>query len=90
MNQRPSGYEPDELPNCSTPRLKRYLKNGWDRGIRTPDDWTKTSCLTAWRYPNFLSDGIIASNLRYVKSFYKKNKKIVYNYKKLADRKKNE
>ena len=20
MNQRPSGYEPDELPDCSTPR----------------------------------------------------------------------
>ena len=24
MNLRPSGYEPDELPNCSTPR---YLRN---------------------------------------------------------------
>src|SRR5579884_1288682 len=23
LNQRPSGYEPDELPGCSTPRLKR-------------------------------------------------------------------
>ncbi|CAB1369833.1 protein of unknown function [Denitratisoma oestradiolicum] len=22
MNLRPSGYEPDELPDCSTPRLK--------------------------------------------------------------------
>jgi hypothetical protein len=22
LNQRPSGYEPDELPGCSTPRLK--------------------------------------------------------------------
>ena len=22
LNQRPSGYEPDELPNCSTPRYK--------------------------------------------------------------------
>ncbi len=22
MNLRPSGYEPDELPNCSTPRYK--------------------------------------------------------------------
>src|ERR1700723_1245942 len=21
LNQRPSGYEPDELPDCSTPRL---------------------------------------------------------------------
>jgi hypothetical protein len=24
LNQRPSGYEPDELPGCSTPRCK-YL-----------------------------------------------------------------
>ena len=23
LNLRPSGYEPDELPDCSTPRLKR-------------------------------------------------------------------
>gem|GEM_PF-2936145 len=31
LNQRPSGYEPDELPGCSTPRkshnLKFYLKS---------------------------------------------------------------
>ena len=27
LNLRPSGYEPDELPDCSTPRLKnRILK----------------------------------------------------------------
>ena len=24
LNLRPSGYEPDELPDCSTPRLKRH------------------------------------------------------------------
>ena len=24
MNQRPSGYEPDELPGCSTPRRENY------------------------------------------------------------------
>ncbi len=23
MNLRPSGYEPDELPDCSTPRLEK-------------------------------------------------------------------
>ena len=23
MNLRPSGYEPDELPDCSTPHLRR-------------------------------------------------------------------
>ena len=25
LNLRPSGYEPDELPDCSTPRLSRKL-----------------------------------------------------------------
>jgi hypothetical protein len=25
LNLRPSGYEPDELPGCSTPRQKRLL-----------------------------------------------------------------
>ena len=34
LNQRPSGYEPDELPSCSIPRYK--TKNGGERGIRTP------------------------------------------------------
>ena len=38
LNLRPSGYEPDELPNCSTPRRYKYSKgkNGGGRGIRTP------------------------------------------------------
>ncbi len=25
LNLRPSGYEPDELPDCSTPRLKNII-----------------------------------------------------------------
>ena len=25
MNLRPSGYEPDELPDCSTPHLKLVI-----------------------------------------------------------------
>ena len=25
LNLRPSGYEPDELPNCSTPRYIHFL-----------------------------------------------------------------
>ena len=28
LNLRPSGYEPDELPNCSTPRRYKYNKLG--------------------------------------------------------------
>ena len=31
LNQRPSGYEPDELPSCSTPR---YIKVYY-----APDQW---------------------------------------------------
>jgi hypothetical protein len=28
LNQRPSGYEPDELPGCSTPRLEYVNRDG--------------------------------------------------------------
>jgi hypothetical protein len=28
LNLRPSGYEPDELPDCSTPRLKERTIHG--------------------------------------------------------------
>ena len=31
MNPRPSGYEPDELPGCSTPQSRAY--NGPDKPI---------------------------------------------------------
>ena len=27
MNLRPSGYEPDELPDCSTPRREVYFES---------------------------------------------------------------
>ncbi len=33
LNRQPSGYEPDELPDCSTPRC--YEKYGGGRRIRT-------------------------------------------------------
>ncbi len=33
LNQRPSGYEPDELPDCSIPRC--LFLNGGGTGIRT-------------------------------------------------------
>ncbi len=44
LNLRPSGYEPDELPNCSTPRhgirkvskiagqVKRFFRGFWPAG----------------------------------------------------------
>ena len=54
LNRRPSGYEPDELP-----LLYSAIRVVWDflkvdgvRGFEPLNDWTKTSCLTAWRYPN--------------------------------------
>ena len=31
MNQRPSGYEPDELPDCSTPRRLLTLYHAHDQ-----------------------------------------------------------
>src|SRR6185503_10256156 len=32
LNLRPSGYEPDELPDCSTPRQERNYSNSALRG----------------------------------------------------------
>ena len=32
MNLRPSGYEPDELPGCSTPRPCRVVRRGFSPG----------------------------------------------------------
>ena len=32
LNLRPLGYEPSELPNCSTPRHKKYSSTGTDGG----------------------------------------------------------
>ncbi len=36
LNQRPLGYEPNELPNCSIPRYNSQTIDGGERGIRTP------------------------------------------------------
>ena len=33
MNLRPSGYEPDELPGCSTPRKVRGRTSGETRAL---------------------------------------------------------
>ena len=32
LNQRPSGYEPDELPDCSTPRSEERVNNALPPG----------------------------------------------------------
>ena len=36
LNQRPLGYEPNELPSCSIPRYNLQTSYGGERGIRTP------------------------------------------------------
>ena len=33
MNLRPSGYEPDELPGCSTPRQRLCAAENYDDAI---------------------------------------------------------
>ena len=58
LNQRPPGYEPDELPDCSTPRYSikhkcqketNYLVSlrGVDQ-IWTGDEGVADLCLTTW------------------------------------------
>ncbi|TYD72509.1 hypothetical protein, partial [Escherichia coli] len=38
--RRPSGYEPDELPGCSTPRLKRgKFYSFWVKNANTAGIW---------------------------------------------------
>src|SRR2546429_4646955 len=36
LNLRPSGYEPDELPGCSTPRSRQRLNNGLTPSLCKP------------------------------------------------------
>src|SRR6185437_16118592 len=49
LNLRPSGYEPDELPGCSTPRMTEDRHQSWR-------EWWRSLCLVsgvfwAWRRP---------------------------------------
>jgi hypothetical protein len=36
LNQRPSGYEPDELPGCSTPRHRYYATCRFSANTQVP------------------------------------------------------
>ncbi len=52
LNHRPSGYEPDELPNCSIPRYKRLNKeNGAGNRNRTGTGVTSHRILSPGRLP---------------------------------------
>ena len=48
MNQRPSGYEPDELPGCSTPRDENTSTSTL-RKSKKPFEWRKGICLWGHR-----------------------------------------
>ena len=45
LNLRPSGYEPDELPDCSTPR-QRLRPRHWRRGTRRAMGWLGSDLLS--------------------------------------------
>ncbi len=56
MNQRPSGYEPDELPDCSIPRYRALApetRRKYRRILKTPKGLpVKVSPLTSeWVFP---------------------------------------
>ena len=65
LNLRPSGYEPDELPDCSIPRQKVAGLGGFE----PPNDGVKVRCLTAWRQPNIVWIEIIIKKFLKCKSF---------------------
>ena len=54
LNQRPSGYEPDELPDCSTPRYRRALDAKKGRPRRDSPltcEWVLFPCLAPAAMP---------------------------------------
>ncbi len=54
LNQRPLGYEPNELPDCSTPRQIHHY--GTTRLLkRTPHNQTKTTQRTARHFPKMVA-----------------------------------
>ncbi len=45
LNPRPSGYEPDELPGCSTPRLDAQYVDAFPRAqLKTRAHFQKSAC----------------------------------------------
>ena len=50
LNQRPSGYEPDELPGCSTPRHRYYATCRFSANTQVP-----VKCVI-WRQGHHLTE----------------------------------
>ena len=49
LNQRPLGYEPNELPGCSTPQIQ--FINSSDGGQATLSSNSSSNCRNQSRYP---------------------------------------
>ena len=47
LNLRPSGYEPDELPDCSIPRYELVPAKGFEPSTL----WLQVRCSTNWAKP---------------------------------------
>ena len=60
LNSRPSGYEPDELPDCSTPR--RLLNHTTPRSVRPPDLHQERSSPSTARWTPGLSTSSSSSS----------------------------
>jgi hypothetical protein len=56
-------------PTSYRAALFRGIRVDGVEGFEPSDDGTKSRCLTAWRYPNHLSGGIIVKKNIFVKAF---------------------
>src|SRR6266849_2152362 len=54
LNQRPSGYEPDELPDCSTPR-SHYIGIARNRQTGLGETAFGNTAVTAWITTNCMA-----------------------------------
>src|SRR3569832_1606075 len=51
LNLRPSGYEPDELPDCSTPRLSQMKPRHSRSGTIAKRVWPRQHLRALWQSP---------------------------------------
>ncbi len=71
------GYEPNELPDCSTPRQNTLIMAGV-QGFEPRNARTKTWCLTAWRHPKTQQTNINKESI--IQKLFKKVKLKRYNF----------
>ena len=68
LNLRPSGYEPDELPDCSTPRLKMWTIHGIDQHCKCNRTVMRGDTLI--RRTAFICGAFAESSRRDILNFY--------------------